>query len=476
MEAISMDLPAITCVILVILTFTGLVFLLVRQRDLRRRYGAVIDIDEAVAKARSDLEQLTAERERVAEAHTKDVDALDAEYRKAKTTYDNLKHEIGLLEENLEDISFGVYKPHFDYQTPDAYKAALTDIREQQKSMIRADRAAHCDVQWTVGGSRSEGARMQKQYSKLLLRAFNGECEAAVANVAWNNAVRMEERIAKSFDAINKLGGVMKISITAEFRDLKLAELRLKHEYEEKLHAEKEEQRHIREQMREDERAQRELERAREDAEEEATRSEQALAKARAEVTLARGAEVDKLNDRIKILEERLRLAQEQKERAISRAQLTRSGHVYIISNMGSFGERVMKIGLTRRLEPLERIRELSDASVPFGFDVHAILYSEDAPSLEAAFHQAFEEKRINLVNARKEFFSVTVEEIEEFMRARGLNVVLTKLAEARDYRQTLALRNKKVEPVTCSPATAEAFPDSLRAGAGVGSTPPASS
>ena len=281
----------------------------------------------------------------------------------------------------------------------------------------------------------------------------------------------MEERITKSFEAINKLGGVMKISVTASYRDLKLAELRLKHEYEEKLHAEKEEQRHIREQMREDERAQRELEQAREEAEQEEKRYEKALEKARAEVIAAQGEEVDKLNDRIKTLEGRLRLAQEQKERAISRAQVTRSGHVYIISNMGSFGERVMKIGLTRRLEPLERIRELSDASVPFGFDVHAILYSEDAPSLEAAFHQAFEEKRINLVNARKEFFGVTVDEIEEFMRARGLNVVLTKLAEARDYRQTLALRKGKVEPVTSSEQEA-AFPDALRPSVRDKSTP----
>lgn len=114
-------------------------------------------------------------------------------------------------------------------------------------------------------------------------------------------------------------------------------------------------------------------------------------------------------------------------------AQLTRSGHVYVISNLGSFGENVFKIGMTRRLEPMDRIRELGDASVPFDFDVHAMIYCEDAPSLECAFQARFEGRAINLVNPRKEFFAVSIEQIEAVVREKGLNIELTKLAEARD-------------------------------------------
>jgi hypothetical protein len=125
-------------------------------------------------------------------------------------------------------------------------------------------------------------------------------------------------------------------------------------------------------------------------------------------------------------------------------AQLTRSGNVYVISNVGSFGEEVFKIGMTRRLDPMARVHELGDASVPFAFDVHAMIYSEDAPGLENAFHRQFAEKRVNLVNMRKEYFRIGLEEIEAFASSQGVKVEFTKLAEAREYRETLAVREQK--------------------------------
>ncbi len=140
-------------------------------------------------------------------------------------------------------------------------------------------------------------------------------------------------------------------------------------------------------------------------------------------------------------LERRLAEAQANKERAIARAQLTRSGHVYVISNIGSFGEEVFKIGMTRRLDPMERIRELGDASVPFAFDVHAVIFSEDAPALEATLHQAFEQRRINLVNERKEFFGVSIQDIALAVRKCHGEIQVTLAAEARDYRKTIAMR-----------------------------------
>jgi hypothetical protein len=222
--------------------------------------------------------------------------------------------------------------------------------------------------------------------------------------------------------------------------NLKLEELYLVHEHQEKLQEEKEEQRRIREEMREEEIALRELERARVEAEKDETRYADALRKAREEAERAVGEKQQKLLTKIDELQRRLEEAQTNKERAIARAQMTRSGHVYIISNIGSFGEHVYKIGMTRRLDPMDRVRELGDASVPFHFDVHAIIYSEDAPGLETALHRKFNHRRVNLVNHRKEFFKVAIEEIAEVVRQHHGEIEFTLAAEAVDYRKSLAM------------------------------------
>jgi hypothetical protein len=420
--------------------------LFLRNRALRAKYGGIADAEATAVSARRSAESVAAEAEHTRQTNERELQALQEQHRTVKAHLDDLNRQVALVEENLEDISFGLYKPHFTFTDSDEYKARLDRVRGVQKEMVRAGRAVRFLTSWTVGGSRSEGERMQKQYMKLMLLAFNGECDANVANVSWNNVTRMEERIARSFTAINKLGSVMTVAIEPAYRDLKLEELRLKYELEERLHLEKEEARRHRAQLKEEEKARREIERAREEAEEDEARYEAALEEARADAGRAEGAKLDALQARIAELEERVRLAQEGKQRALSRAQLTRSGHVYIISNIGSFGERVVKIGLTRRLKPLERIKELSDASVPFDFDVHAILYSEDAPALEAKFHQAFADRRINLVNERKEFFSVAVDDVETFMRDQGLTAVITKMPEARHYRETITLRARARE------------------------------
>jgi hypothetical protein len=140
--------------------------------------------------------------------------------------------------------------------------------------------------------------------------------------------------------------------------------------------------------------------------------------------------------------EAKLDEARQRKERAIARAQITRSGFVYVISNIGSFGDRVFKIGMTRRMEPMDRIYELSGASVPFPYDLHAMLYSDDAPGLEHELHSLFSDRRLNRVNARREFFNdVALDEIEAFVRSKGLSAQFLRLPEAREYRQTLVLR-----------------------------------
>lgn len=448
--------------LIAILALAGCLTLALKYRRVRQQFGGIIDITSAVDKAKAELALLTAQGVAATEENARRRGELNAEYERLKSEYDRLKHEVSLLEENLEDISFGVYKPHYDFQTSEEYKRKLNEIWQCQRQMVREGKAAYCPVEWTVGGSKREGVRMQKQQSKLMLRAFNGECDAAVAKVAWNNVTRMEERIRKTFEQVGELGGVMQISMSPQYLDLKLAELRLEYELEEKKHAEAEEQRRIKEQMREEERAQKELQKAKEEAEAEEVRYEKALEKARAEVAKAKGEQLEKLNTKIEELQSQLEEAQRKRERATSMAELTKSGHVYLISNIGSFGEDVFKIGMTRRLDPMERVKELGDASVPFDFDVHAMIYSDDAPGLENALHKHFDRKRVNLVNTRKEFFQVTVAELEHFVQSRGHKAEVTRLAEARQYRETVALR-EKARNTTQAPASAvPSFPQGL--------------
>jgi hypothetical protein len=206
-----------------------------------------------------------------------------------------------------------------------------------------------------------------------------------------------------------------------------------------KLQAEREEQRSIKEEMRQQAIAAREIEKAQQEAEREEKQYETALAKARAEFEKASAAKQEEMQAKLAELEQMVAEAHANKERAISRAQQTRAGHVYVISNIGSFGSNVYKIGMTRRLDPMDRIWELSDASVPFDFDVHAIIYTEDAPALEAELHERFRDRRVNAINERKEYFYATMAEIAGVVKERFEEIELTMAAEAAEFLQSVA-------------------------------------
>jgi hypothetical protein len=427
-----------------------LLFLMFRLRQqlttFRNEYKDIIDVDAAVAKRNTELADIVQKIDKLTSDFENQKSRLNQDYINKRAIYDSLIAEISILEESLENISYGLYNPHYNFSTSDEFKQHLERIRERQKQLIKNDTATNCPVKWTVSGSTAEGTKMTRHYTKLMLRAFNGECDAAVAKVSWNNIGNMEARIEKAFEAINKLGATHQIVITKDYYDLKVEELRLEFELEEKLHQEKEEQRKIREQMREEEKAKIEMEKVRKEAEEEEERFQKALEKAKAEVAKSTGKELDTLNEKIRSLEANLQAAHERKERAISQAQLTKSGHIYIISNIGSFGEHVFKIGMTRRLEPIDRVNELGDASVPFDFDVHAMIYSENAPELENTLHKRLDHQRLNLANLRDEFFSSSIDEIEAIVKSLGLDVQITKIAEAREYRTSESIREARAK------------------------------
>jgi len=410
------------------------------------KYKDIIDLDDEKANTHEEISKLIEQKNIVQNDNRVAFEQMNNEYLNAKNIYEQLKVELLSLEEDLEITSFGLYKPHFDYDTSELYKLDIEKVVMEAKELIQNNNAVICETDWLVNDSVVQGRKMTRHYSKIMLRAFNGECDAAILKVKWNNILNMEERLNKSFIAINKLGESHNIRITEDYLENRLKELRLAYEYQEKIHDEKEEQRRIREQMREEERSIKEIEKAREEAEKEEARYQKSLIKAREELLHVHGAEFDKLKDRIVFLEESLRKAQELKARAISMAQITKAGHVYVISNIGSFGEDVYKIGMTRRMEPSDRVRELSGASVPFAFDIHAIIFSENAPELETKLHKKFSYNRVNLINNRKEFFKVNLAEIENFAKENDCKIEFTKLAEAKDFRQTCLIRCSKTK------------------------------
>lgn len=425
------------------------------------RFENVIDIEAETKKVCKVLEDRRSKYGKVlTECENREAE-LKSNYAAKRSIYEKLLREISVLEEHTEDLSYGLYEPHFEFDAPERYKIEIQNVRAKQKEMVRGKNAAKCGTDWEVGGSKKEGKKMINRTIKLMLRAFNNECDAAVLKVRWNNALKMRERVTKAYEAINTLGEPVTIAVSPTYLELKLAEVSLAHEYQEKREAQKEEQRRIREEMREEERVRREIEKTIEDTVREERVYKEALEKARQEMESAEGERLEKLNQKMALLEKQLEEAEERGRRAQSMAEKTKSGHVYIISNIGSFGEDVYKIGLTRRLEPEERVKELGDASVPFAFDIHAMIYSENAPELESKFHKHFRSNQVNLVNPRKEFFQLSFDEIEKCARLNGLNVEFTKLAEAKEYRETVAMmsatgeKRLQVEEVT-------EFPDSI--------------
>ncbi|MCC9020418.1 DUF4041 domain-containing protein [Flavobacterium lipolyticum] len=395
----------------------------------------------------------------------KDFDELNLNYQTALETYTRLRKDVSLYESKLDLIEFGIYEPIYDFEKSEDYRTEQNRIIEEQKLMIQSETAATCRTEWTIDGSVTKGRATTKKYIKLVLRAFNGECNSQIAKVKWNNVNQMKERIHKSYETLNKLGDGYSVSISYEFLELKLKEITLEYEFQVKRQEEKEEMRAIQEELREEEKARREFEQAQKQAEKEEETYQRALLKARKEVEKATGELQEELNSKILILEQELLIAQEKKERALSMAQQTKRGHVYIISNIGSFGENVYKIGMTRRLEPIDRVKELGDASVPFQFDVHAMIYSDEARTLECELHKAFSNKKVNMLNYRKEFFNVSLEEIEQKIDELGFEAEFTILPEAMQYRETLALlekMNSTEETKTIEEIIAEEYPNSL--------------
>jgi hypothetical protein len=308
----------------------------------------------------------------------------------------------------------------------------LKEAREYVRSMVLRGTAAACDY--------AEHHRRVTAI-RFVVDAFNGKVDSSLALVKHDNVGTLQQQIRDAFALVNQNGAAFRNArITREYLEARLEEVRWAATAQELRLQEREEQRRIKEQIREEEKARREFERAMREAAKEEDMLRKAMEKAEQQLAKASDEQKSKFEEQLASLTLRLAEAEAKNQRALSMAQQTRRGHVYIISNIGSFGEHVYKIGLTRRLEPIDRIRELGDSSVPFEFDVHALIFDEDAPALEHRLHKHFVLGQVNKVNHRKEFFRVELADLRTELETMGLSTQWTMAAAAREYRESLAI------------------------------------
>lgn len=308
----------------------------------------------------------------------------------------------------------------------------LKFVRERVRDAVRNTTAATCDY---VEESRKATA------VRFVIDAFNGKADSILARARQDNFGTLQQELRDAFAVVNHNGKAFRNArVTDEYLALRVEELQWATVVHQLKEQEREEQRRIKEQLREEEKARREYERAIREAARDEEALRKAMAKANEHLAKATEAQKAKYEEQLRELEERLKAAEERGQRALSMAQQTKRGHVYVISNVGSLGEDVYKIGLTRRLEPLDRVRELGDSSVPFEFDVHALIFSENAPALETQLHRHFVMNQVNKVNYRKEFFRASLADIRREIEGLGLQGSWTMKAAAREYHESLAI------------------------------------
>lgn len=330
--------------------------------------------------------------------------------------------EIAMLQE------VGVYQYTSILDTSEGYSEKIAEIQVKIKERNVANGGAITAAQgWTVNGSTSEGAKMIKEFSKLMLRAYNGEVDDALRTLKPYKLDAAIDRVNKVEVSIERLGKTMSIAIDDDYHRLRISEIKLTADYLAMKEDEKEKQKEEKLRLKEEEKAQREFEKEKEKLNKELSHHQAVLAKA------------DETGNTAAAEEAKVKIAEVQNgiSGVEERAANIRTGYVYVISNIGSFGEEVLKIGLTRRLIPEERIQELSDASVPFKFDIHAIIFSADAVSLEKQLHQELDSHRVNKVNGRKEFFRATPALVKELLTRLSTEGILSykEEAEAPEWR-----------------------------------------
>lgn len=398
---------------------------------LAREYGVNVDAgpdqSAALRSPKADLEPVQSELERLTlrrDALVQDLAVLDRRVREARQALVETD-ELRLLQQ------VGYYQFRHPLDDVLSSKQRLDGLRAEIKNAIRKRTAVRGKSGWMVNGSLKEGTALVRQFSDLMLRTYNIEADNCVHTVRAHTVGTAKKRLERTREAIVENGSTMGVAIDEAFHALRLEELQLTADHHLRVEQDKESARAERQRQREEAKAQEEFKQRKKDLLKEQAHYQSLLERSRLG------------GDKAGVLEARERLAEigENIEEVEEMAANTRVGYVYVISNVGAFGDRVVKIGMTRREDPMQRVYELGSASVPFRFDVHALVFSHDAVALETALHREFDQRRVNQVNRRREFFRVSLAEVQAALKKVGTNHVVEfrELAEAPEWRQSQA-------------------------------------
>lgn len=417
------------------------------ERNKTKAYGNLKAEKEAadsyVASKQSEGNELFESKRREAlDYYQKKTKSADERVKAAGLEVERLDKEKADLQQELlilnQDVLCAMVSVD-DYANlkSDEIKNKLTLLKSQEDELIKSEKALEVT-------NTSSLKRVVDSQKKQILRCFNAEVTSVIGTITANNIDSVRTKLQRTFDALNKIFAVDGVQISQEYFAMKLEEMSLVYAYMLKVEEEKEQKKAIREQMLEEDKVRREIEREKQKIEKEESQFSNEVKKLMGYMQKAKDdVEKQLYIDKIQELEEKLKALAADKENVLEREQNTRAGFVYIISNIGSFGESVYKIGMTRRLEPMDRINELSSASVPFPFDIHALIFSEDAPSLETLLHHHFQDQQVNKVNPRKEFFRVDLESIKQLIiENHNSTVQFVDIPDATEYRETLRIES----------------------------------
>lgn len=425
----------------------GIVFMILQytyDKELFNKYGSIDMLDNKITTLNEEYNQKNENLQKEYDEKFKNLEnSHNNRLHSLTQTYDSLMQKFNLLQTEYDSLNTDVILKHYDLSNYDGLtsedcKNKITLLKIQEKELIKSNNAViiYSDANKSVINSNL----------KQILRCFNTECDNILMNLSVKNIDNMRSKIIKSFESINKIFKVDGLELNKSLLKLKLEELNLVYTYELKRQQEIEQQKEIKAQMIEEEKVRREIEQEKKKIEKDQTQFTNEINKLMKYLQkTSNDIEKQLYIEKVKELEEKLKELEKAKETVLERGANAKAGFVYIISNIGSFGEDVYKIGMTRRLEPMDRIKELSSASVPFDFDVHAMIFSDDAPALESKLHQHFKNQSINKVNSRKEFFHVTLDEIEKVVKENfNSTVEFTRIPIAKEYRQSLAISQEE--------------------------------
>ncbi|OBA72302.1 ATPase [Mycobacterium sp. 1554424.7] len=409
-----------------------------RIEELQRAYQDLQRENQHLQRANKDLQS---ELERVG---AKELVQVEAETKRLTTELDRLRAEKLEIQQQIElarsqlvetqgliglqDV--GLYHYHHPAESSVELREQLDAVRGRIKEFVRAPRGAIlANHNFTFNNSAAQGRKFVDQMSRIMLRAYNAEAENCVKTVKAGNLHAAQARLGKAVQQIENQGRMIELRVSPAYHDMRLLELQLAADFQMQLQREKEVERERLADLREQRRAQQELEAERKRLEKEHAHYSNVVTKLEAG---GNAAAADRMREKLADVQRAI-------EHVDYRAANIRAGYVYVISNIGSFGRNMVKIGLTRRLEPLDRVRELGDASVPFRFDVHALFFADDAVTVEKKLHDALESKRVNKINPRREFYYASPEEVLPVLKSTvGEVVEYTVTPAAEEYRLSL--------------------------------------